>query len=86
MIKIVKKVGETVEESRLIDGALIDQKSMGRGGPTRVEKAQIGLIQFQLSPPKTDVSRLTEIGLLCRDSCLYKKSCVKIPCIKYCKL
>lgn len=55
MIKIVKKVGETVEESRLVDGALIDQRSMGRGGPTRVEKAQIGLIQFQLSPPKTDV-------------------------------
>lgn len=55
MIKIVKKMGETVEESRLVDGALIDQKSMGRGGPTRVEKAQIGLIQFQLSPPKTDV-------------------------------
>lgn len=56
MIKIVKKLGETVEESRLVDGALINQKTMGRGGPTRVEKANIGLIQFQLSPPKTDVS------------------------------
>uniref|UniRef100_A0A0M3IJ26 T-complex protein 1 subunit delta n=1 Tax=Ascaris lumbricoides TaxID=6252 RepID=A0A0M3IJ26_ASCLU len=55
MIKVVKKIGETVEESRLVEGALIDQKSMGRGGPTRVEKAQIGLIQFQLSPPKTDM-------------------------------
>lgn len=56
MIKIVKKLGDTVEESELIDGALIDQKTMGRGGPTRVEKAKIGLIQFQLSAPKTDVS------------------------------
>lgn len=56
MIKLVKKMGETVEESKLVEGALIDQKSMGRGGPTRVEKAHIGLIQFQLSPPKTDVS------------------------------
>uniref|UniRef100_A0A0N4UV29 T-complex protein 1 subunit delta n=1 Tax=Enterobius vermicularis TaxID=51028 RepID=A0A0N4UV29_ENTVE len=55
MIKIVKKLGETVEESRLVDGALINQKTMGRGGPTRVEKANIGLIQFQLSPPKTDM-------------------------------
>ncbi|CAD6197718.1 unnamed protein product [Caenorhabditis auriculariae] len=55
MIKIVKKMGDTVEESELIDGALIDQKSMGRGGPVRVEKAKIGLIQFQLSPPKTDM-------------------------------
>uniref|UniRef100_A0A0N5AIQ7 T-complex protein 1 subunit delta n=1 Tax=Syphacia muris TaxID=451379 RepID=A0A0N5AIQ7_9BILA len=55
MIKLVKKMGETVEESKLVEGALINQKSMGRGGPTRVEKAHIGLIQFQLSPPKTDM-------------------------------
>ncbi|TMS35180.1 hypothetical protein L596_002633 [Steinernema carpocapsae] len=55
MIKIVKKLGETVEESEMITGALIDQRSMGRGGPTRVEKAKIGLIQFQISPPKTDL-------------------------------
>lgn len=48
-------MGDTVEESEMIDGALIDQKTMGRGGPTRVEKAKIGLIQFQLSPPKTDM-------------------------------
>lgn len=54
----MKKLGDTVEESELIEGALIDQKSMGRGGPTRVEKAKIGLIQFQLSPPKTDVRDL----------------------------
>jgi T-complex protein 1 subunit delta len=25
------------------------------GGPVRMEKAKIGLIQFQLSPPKPDV-------------------------------
>ncbi|KAE9551357.1 hypothetical protein FO519_005439 [Halicephalobus sp. NKZ332] len=55
MIKLVKKVGETVEESELIDGALIEQKTMGHGGPTRIEKAKIGLIQFQISPPKTDI-------------------------------
>lgn len=55
MIKIIKKMGDTVEESEMIEGALIDQKTMGRGGPTRVEKAKIGLIQFQLSPPKTDM-------------------------------
>ncbi|GMT16735.1 hypothetical protein PFISCL1PPCAC_8032, partial [Pristionchus fissidentatus] len=54
-IKIIKKMGDTVEESEMIDGALIDQKTMGRGGPTRVEKAKIALIQFQLSAPKTDM-------------------------------
>lgn len=56
MIKIIKKMGDTVEESEMIEGALIDQKTMGRGAPTRIEKAKIGLIQFQISPPKTDVS------------------------------
>jgi T-complex protein 1 subunit delta len=55
-IKIVKKMGGTVEESELIIGALFDQKSTGApGAPTRVEKAKIGLIQFQISPPKTDM-------------------------------
>jgi T-complex protein 1 subunit delta len=56
MIKIIQKLGETVEESELIDGALIEQKSMGHGGPSRIEKAKVGLIQFQISPPKTNVS------------------------------
>ncbi|CAI2340839.1 unnamed protein product [Caenorhabditis sp. 36 PRJEB53466] len=55
MIKIIKKMGDTVEESEMIEGALIDQKTMGRGAPTRIEKAKIGLIQFQISPPKTDM-------------------------------
>lgn len=58
MIKIVKKLGETVEESELIEGALIEQRSMGHGGPSRVEKAKIGLIQFQISAPKTNVGFL----------------------------
>jgi T-complex protein 1 subunit delta len=49
-------LGDTVEESELISGALIEQKSMGHGGPSRVDKAKIGLIQFQISPPKTNVS------------------------------
>lgn len=41
----------------MIEGALLDQKTVGApGAPNRVEKAKIGLIQFQISPPKTDVS------------------------------
>ncbi|KAI1720056.1 TCP-1/cpn60 chaperonin family domain-containing protein [Ditylenchus destructor] len=62
MIKIVKKLGETVEESELINGALIEQKSMGHGGPSRVEKAKIGLIQFQISPPKTNMENQVVIS------------------------
>uniref|UniRef100_A0A915CT86 T-complex protein 1 subunit delta n=1 Tax=Ditylenchus dipsaci TaxID=166011 RepID=A0A915CT86_9BILA len=62
MIKIVQKLGETVEESQLVEGALIEQKSMGHGGPTRVEKAKIGLIQFQISPPKTNMENQVVIS------------------------
>ncbi|KAI6184158.1 T-complex protein 1 subunit delta [Aphelenchoides bicaudatus] len=62
MIKIIKKLGDTVEESELINGALIEQKSMGHGGPSRVDKAKIGLIQFQISPPKTNMENQVVIS------------------------
>ncbi|KAI6194237.1 T-complex protein 1 subunit delta [Aphelenchoides besseyi] len=62
MIKLVKKLGETVEESELIDGALIEQRSMGHGGPSRIDKAKIGLIQFQISPPKTNMENQVVIS------------------------
>ena len=55
-VKIVKKLGGVVEDSELIEGAVFDQRSSGApGGPSKMEKAKIGLIQFQLSPPKTDM-------------------------------
>lgn len=46
----------TVEDIELIDGLVFDQKTQGVGGPNKIEKAKIGLIQFCISPPKTDVS------------------------------
>ena len=46
----------TVEDTELIDGMVFNQKSAGTGGPHKIEKAKIGLIQFCISPPKTDVS------------------------------
>ncbi|GMG38494.1 unnamed protein product [Ambrosiozyma monospora] len=40
----------------MIDGVVLTQNVIkSAGGPTRVEKARIGLIQFQLSPPKPDM-------------------------------
>jgi T-complex protein 1 subunit delta len=40
----------------MIEGLVLDQRvSKQANGPTRVEDARIGLIQFQLSPPKTDL-------------------------------
>lgn len=46
----------TVEDTELIDGLVFSQKTTGLGGVNRVEKAKVGLIQFCISPPKTDVS------------------------------
>ena len=47
----------TVEDTELVDGLVLEQKiSHLAGGISQVEKAKIGLIQFCLSPPKTDVS------------------------------
>lgn len=45
-----------MEDTELVDGLVFTQKSANVNGPRRVEKAKIGLIQFCISPPKTDVS------------------------------
>ncbi|ORY04015.1 T-complex protein 1 subunit delta [Clohesyomyces aquaticus] len=55
-IRIVKKAGGTIEESEMVDGLVLNQQVVkSAGGPTQKEKAKIGLIQFQLSPPKPDM-------------------------------
>jgi len=55
-IRIVKKLGGTIDETQLIEGIVFDHSvSHTAGGPTRIEKAKIGLIQFQLSSPKTNM-------------------------------
>ena len=53
----------TVDDSELIDGLVLDQKTSGYDGPKKVEKAKIGLIQFCISPPKTDVSNPLHLSL-----------------------
>jgi len=55
-IRVVKKVGGTIDDTELVDGLVLTQTALkGAGGPSRMEKAKIGLVQFQLSPPKPDV-------------------------------
>mmetsp|Transcript_12194 Transcript_12194/g.14562 ORF Transcript_12194/g.14562 Transcript_12194/m.14562 type:complete len:539 (+) Transcript_12194:131-1747(+) len=55
-IKIVKKFGGTVDDTEMIEGLVFDQKaSKAAGGPTKVENAKIALIQFCISPAKTDL-------------------------------
>ncbi|KAL7409965.1 chaperonin Cpn60/TCP-1 family [Mrakia frigida] len=55
-IRMVKKVGGTIDDTELVDGLALTQNiSAGAGGPTRMEKAKIALVQFQLSSPKPDM-------------------------------
>jgi len=55
-IRVSKKLGGTIEDCELVDGLVLTQNaSRNAGGPTRVSNAKVGLIQFCLSPPKTDM-------------------------------
>ncbi|BES94722.1 T-complex protein 1 subunit delta [Nesidiocoris tenuis] len=54
-IKIIKKLGGTVEDTELVEGLVFTSKSANVNGPKRLEKVKIGLIQFCISPPKTDM-------------------------------
>lgn len=55
----------TVEDTELVEGLVLDRKASHlAGGITRVEKAKIGLIQFCISPPKTDVMLLSIYGVM----------------------
>merc|ERR1711988_1121699 len=57
-IGVVKKLGGTVDDTELVDGLVFTQKaSHTAGGPTKVQNAKIGLIQFCLSAPKTDIEQ-----------------------------
>lgn len=55
-IRLIKKVGGTIDETQLVDGVVLTQNVVkSAGGPTLVEKAKIAIIQFQISPPKPDM-------------------------------
>lgn len=61
-IRIVKKVGGTIEDTSLVDGLVLRQNVItSQGGPSRKEKAKIGLIQFQLSAPKPDMDNQIKV-------------------------
>ncbi|KAG6362016.1 hypothetical protein INS49_010245 [Diaporthe citri] len=62
-IRTIKKVGGTIEDSELVDGVVLTQPVIkNAGGPIRMEKAKIGLIQFQLSPPKPDMENTISVN------------------------
>jgi len=62
-IKIVKKLGGTIDDTELVDGLVFSHgAAQTAGGPSRIENAKIGLIQFQLSAPKTNMENQVVIG------------------------
>jgi len=55
-IRLVKKLGGTTDDTELVDGLVLTQKiARTAGGPSRIQDAKVGLIQFCLSAPKTDM-------------------------------
>jgi len=57
-IAVVKKLGGTIDDTELVKGLVFKQKAThAAGGPTKVINAKIGLIQFCLSAPKTDIEQ-----------------------------
>jgi T-complex protein 1 subunit delta len=62
-IRVVKKIGGTIEDTELVEGVVLNQNVVvSAGGPTRMEKAKIAIIQFQLSPPKPDMDNTVVIN------------------------
>lgn len=83
-VKIIPKIGGTIEDIELVDGLVLSQKTAaGSSGLQRVEKAKIGLIQFCISPPKTDmdnqvvVSDYTQMDRVLREERQYTLNIVK---------
>lgn len=62
-VRVVSKVGGTIDDSEMVDGLVLDQRAAkGAGGPSRIEGAKIALIQFQVSPPKSDIENSVVIS------------------------
>uniref|UniRef100_A0A8C9IR80 T-complex protein 1 subunit delta n=1 Tax=Piliocolobus tephrosceles TaxID=591936 RepID=A0A8C9IR80_9PRIM len=56
-IRIVKKLGGTIEDSEIVDGLIFTSNKISKKahGIRNLSQAKIGLIQFCLSLPKTDI-------------------------------
>lgn len=59
-VRVIEKLGGTVDDTEMVDGLVFTQRAAGN--VKKVEKAKIGLIQFQVSPPKTDMDN--QVGII----------------------
>jgi T-complex protein 1 subunit delta len=62
-IKVSKKLGGTIEDTKMVDGIVFTDNKISKaaGGPSKIENPKIGLIQFCISNPKTDMDSTLEI-------------------------
>ena len=62
-IRVSKKLGGTIEDTKLVDGIVFTNNKVSKaaGGPSKIENPKIGLIQFCISHPKTDMDSTLEI-------------------------
>ena len=62
-IRVSKKLGGTIEDTKMVDGIVFTDNKVSKaaGGPTKIENPKIGLIQFCISHPKTDMDSTLEI-------------------------
>eukprot|EP00163_Fabomonas_tropica_P008522 TRINITY_DN1825_c0_g2_i3.p1 TRINITY_DN1825_c0_g2~~TRINITY_DN1825_c0_g2_i3.p1 ORF type:complete len:599 (+),score=154.37 TRINITY_DN1825_c0_g2_i3:199-1797(+) len=85
-IRVTEKLGGTIDDTELVEGLVFARKvSHTAGGPSRIQNAKIGLIQFCLSAPKTDmentvvVSDYTQMDRILREERQYiLQMCKKI--------
>eukprot|EP00698_Gefionella_okellyi_P005709 TRINITY_DN15173_c0_g1_i1.p1 TRINITY_DN15173_c0_g1~~TRINITY_DN15173_c0_g1_i1.p1 ORF type:complete len:552 (+),score=168.61 TRINITY_DN15173_c0_g1_i1:193-1656(+) len=66
-IRIAKKLGGTVDDTELVEGLVLfdrpnEASSKRVAGPKVVKNAKIGLIQFQLSAPKSNMDSSITVG------------------------
>lgn len=82
-IKILKKLGGTLDDTQMFDGLVLPTKFSNDFGVKKVEKAKVALIQFCVSPPKTDIdhkvviSDYTQMDRILKDERLYILNIVK---------
>lgn len=62
-VRMVERVGGTLEDTELIEGLVLTQKSQKTaGGPTSVKDGKILLLQYCLSAPKTDMDNTVVVS------------------------
>ena len=55
-IKVEKKAGRSIHDTKLIEGIVLDKEVVHTGMPKRIEKAKIALINSALEIEKTEMS------------------------------